>query len=612
MGKTKKGKKSGNGGKKKEPKSETNVLEGEHDMLMAQLSAKMKGLAEEAQRKKRRPTPPEMENELKSLQSYMKDLMELQDKIRPETEELSVEEKKKNFKEFGAWLKEHAPKCQYEEKYQFDVSVSEGSGVSATKDLEESEEFIALPRKVMLTTDSVLNTKIGPIVKVDPLCNEIPSVSLALHLLYESYEGNDSFWGPYIKCLPNKFDLPLFYTPKHFTLLQGSNILISIMQYQLGIIRQYLHIYDVLKKVSESEEDATIKNLRLPMFREFRWAICVVMSRQNMIPPEKLPEPDEKPKGPPGVFALIPGWDFCNHRFGSINTQFEPDRQESVSYTMEAVKAGDPIYMHYGDRGYKDLLLYMGFIPDGNRMNRYEVMGDFDPRDPLAKIKSMIAQKSRLQQIMKLPYDDTHFVNYDDEVATWKKRFEAIDVEIKAAEERGEKVERPKISQPKPHWPIGVKFMLPFFRILVLNKDEAGDVLKKMAALTPEKKHPLTRFVSERNEAETRKLIKASLKRWTEQKQKHMDAAVAADKSGIAEVDARNIMKLHEIEMELLTNAAACFEKGFVIEDADEEKLKQKDAEEAAAKEAEDDDDNDDDGEMPQLLADVEGAKITK
>ena len=51
---------------------------------------------------------------------------------------------------------------------------------------------------------------------------EMPSLALALHLLYERKTGlAASFWGPYLSILPLSFSLPLFWTAKVCRLLKG-------------------------------------------------------------------------------------------------------------------------------------------------------------------------------------------------------------------------------------------------------------------------------------------------------------------------------------------------------------------------------------------------------
>jgi hypothetical protein len=48
----------------------------------------------------------------------------------------------------------------------------------------------------------------------------------------------------------------------------------------------------------------------------------------------------------------------CNGRAGEITTCFDAAADESQSCTIEDVKAGQPIYICYGDRSNSKLLLF--------------------------------------------------------------------------------------------------------------------------------------------------------------------------------------------------------------------------------------------------------------
>lgn len=126
--------------------------------------------------------------------------------------------------------------------------------------------------------------------------------------------------------------------------------------------------------------------MKIPTFsyRDFRWAVGVVMTRQNRIPGKKDPSKS--------ALALIPGWDFCNFKYGELATQYNDEvsrsaspyrisveiecaqAHESESFTMENVKEGKQIYIHYGNRPNSKLLLFSGFIADDNKSDYVEVI----------------------------------------------------------------------------------------------------------------------------------------------------------------------------------------------------------------------------------------------
>lgn len=85
----------------------------------------------------------------------------------------------------------------------------------------------------------------------------------------------------------------------------------------------------------------------------FRWALSVVMTRQNMIPDESACSQS---------VALVPGWDLINHcADGPMTTGFDVTK-DALQYTAnKTFAAGEEITMCYGHRSNEELLLYSGF-----------------------------------------------------------------------------------------------------------------------------------------------------------------------------------------------------------------------------------------------------------
>lgn len=90
-------------------------------------------------------------------------------------------------------------------------------------------------------------------------------------------------------------------------------------------------------------------------FEEFKWALSIVMSRQNQIPFEGK-----------NLFALIPAWDMCNHTHGEITTFFVPEAQALDCYALKDTNVGEQLYIHYGPRSNAELFSYMGFVLNDN------------------------------------------------------------------------------------------------------------------------------------------------------------------------------------------------------------------------------------------------------
>lgn len=240
---------------------------------------------------------------------------------------------------------------------------------------------MSIPRSMMITAESLsaCGNPIAAILANDTICAKVPSLLVAVGLLYEkTVRENISFWTPYINCLPTLSSsslqsLPLFWPHQRMsTWLQASPTRYEYANVQRNAIRQYLHVYTVLHRFYESSQSKPTKavstkaaNIQLQhpqswlTFDGFRWAIAIMMTRQNQIPSLSSLADAEKAgtmsslaansNEPTSLFALIPAFDFANHRsHGEISTFYNPSTSSTDVATMEPVKKGDSIHIFYG------------------------------------------------------------------------------------------------------------------------------------------------------------------------------------------------------------------------------------------------------------------------
>lgn len=329
-------------------------------------------LGKQHQRDTEAKTAPSAETlceDVAQLNQLMDQVIELQSVLPPPTDG-----KQDRFKSLVQWLKQTAPQCFYGERFTFDVEVSEGTGVVAARDLKDGEHFMSIPRKAMMTEEDMWASPVGAILAKDPMCKGMPSVALACFIVYEKLSGK-SFWKPYLDTLPLTFPLPLLAPPEDVALLQGSPCHLDVLRLQKGTIRQYVHLQAHTRK----------RGLPPLCYADFRWAVAVLMSRQNRVPSKTDPSKS--------IIALIPAWDNCNHRAGKIATYFNPEQDTSESFAMEDVTKGSPIFLYYGDRPNSKLFVYQGFVFTDNKNDFLELRLKLDTNEPLYKIRTLILMK---------------------------------------------------------------------------------------------------------------------------------------------------------------------------------------------------------------------------
>ena len=200
-----------------------------------------------------------------------------------------------------------------------------------------------------------------------------------------------SAWRPFLALLPWTASNVLFWNWHRFhQLAQGGGAGALQLQYSLKFLRNVVKMYSALysRHVLEARSKPTLPGLNSETFTwaGFKWALSMVMSRQNMVPCTH---------GPGQELALVPGWDLLNYEdspSGSIPTAFEAteDGQHRLVYrTPRAFAAGEELCMYYGPRPNRELLHFCGFVADG-QSHDVPLVEVPAATDPLAKIRKLL------------------------------------------------------------------------------------------------------------------------------------------------------------------------------------------------------------------------------
>uniref|UniRef100_A0AAX7VN26 protein-histidine N-methyltransferase n=1 Tax=Astatotilapia calliptera TaxID=8154 RepID=A0AAX7VN26_ASTCA len=265
--------------------------------------------------------------------------------------------REEHFPDLMSWAKENGASCECFTVANFG---KEGYGLRATRDIKAEELFLWIPRKMLMTVESAQNSILGPLYSQDRILQAMGNVTLALHLLCER-ANPASFWLPYIRSLPQEYDIPLYYQQEDVQLLLGTQAVQDVLSQYKNTARQYAYFY----KLVQTHPTAS----KLPLkdcftFDDYRWAVSSVMTRQNQIPTED---------GSRVTLALIPLWDMCNHTNGLITTGYnlEDDRCECVA--LQDCKENEQIYIFYGTRSNAEFVIHNGFFFQDNAHDRVKI-----------------------------------------------------------------------------------------------------------------------------------------------------------------------------------------------------------------------------------------------
>lgn len=331
----------------------------------------------------RMDTLPELKEDVRVLQGLLKPVIDSQESKSEEVNNNSATSTLEEREAFREWIRKGAPNSRIGELWDVTWDTEFGSGVVAKKDLKEGEMFLSIPRKLILSEDTVYSSPVGAVLKADRLCQSMPSLSLSVFLALER-RNPTSEWKPYIDVLPRSFLLPMLFTEEDLSFLEGSPTLGAALKLKKNLTRQYCHLERVLSQQAS--------NLNLPPFtyKDFLWAVSVVMTRQNRIPSQKA-------KG--GAMCLIPGWDMCNYADGKLTTYYNVESDSSESSVMHDVKEGGQIFIYYGNRPNSELFVYQAFVYDEHKTDSMQLPASLEDNDPLMKLKQLMLMKRALKPI---------------------------------------------------------------------------------------------------------------------------------------------------------------------------------------------------------------------
>lgn len=265
------------------------------------------------------------------------------------------------FDAFKRWLNTNGVTAADAAPLPFDVAFRDPAGHDATlfanRPLEKGETFVRIPREAMLSAD-VHRSPLKELVEMIPALCEMPSLLLALRVLAEAADDTSRF-REYIRILPSAFSTPFFgFTAAEVEMMWPSPAGLSTIRALRAQMRDYTYVYEAVHKLRLRQLGVAVLSLD-----NFIWALSVVMTRQNAL------------RGKGGL-VLVPGWDMCNHQRGEQRTGVV-EREGDIWVecdAMEEVQVGGEIRICYGERGNGQLLLYSGFVEEGNQFDSLPVV----------------------------------------------------------------------------------------------------------------------------------------------------------------------------------------------------------------------------------------------
>ena len=161
-----------------------------------------------------------------------------------------------------------------------DNSNSHSRGVFTTDSISPNTKLASIPISILFTIHDARKLLKTMLPKHTEFTNSLGTVdTLSLALIIE-YQNEDSFWSPYLKCLPTLNDIktlnhPLFWSKDDInTHLQQSKVSEFINRRLNSIHDSYKEITEIMENVSYMKDV-----LKQFTFDHWIWALSIVWSR---------------------------------------------------------------------------------------------------------------------------------------------------------------------------------------------------------------------------------------------------------------------------------------------------------------------------------------------
>ncbi|XP_065916894.1 SET domain-containing protein 4-like isoform X2 [Dysidea avara] len=219
-----------------------------------------------------------------------------------------------------------------------------GRGMLARRNIMKNAEIISVPKKLLITVDTVRSSCIGHLVV--RLLHEFKQfgvhISLTMFLLHEKSLGIKSFWLPYLNTLPETFTTPAYLPDEQLTTLPV--MLKDKVSEQIEILVAF---YKAVHNIWMEEQGHCYS------YEQFRWAWFAVNTRCVYL--------DSREK----QMALIPVLDMLNH---SAATEVQAGLYGDVYQIKikQACRKGKQVFINYGPHDNIKLWMEYGFTIPSN------------------------------------------------------------------------------------------------------------------------------------------------------------------------------------------------------------------------------------------------------
>ena len=309
---------------------------------------------------------------IESAEKYlMNKNKKLKNLINKSKKEIEIKSKKhKAYPLYIIFLKELYKYNSFFPKLKIHFYNDNYRGVVAKSNIYKNEIIMTIPKKCLITLETVLETKYGKKI-YEFMYNELNSPKHCLLSSFLLYEKNNQKYKYYFDLLPNDFsNFPIFYTKKELEYLKGSPFLSQILEKKKDIKSDYNKLCEYLPDFKKFK------------FINFKEARSIISSRIFGISINNYK-----------TDALVPFADLLNHKRPRQTQWYYDNNLESfVIQAIDNIKEGNEIFDSYGKKTNARFLLNYGFCLEDNDTSEYLLTIEFNQDYPLFNLKKIFFQ----------------------------------------------------------------------------------------------------------------------------------------------------------------------------------------------------------------------------
>lgn len=170
-------------------------------------------------------------------------------------------------KNFCEWARQNGAKFDGVEIHQFPRFEF---GLMAAKNFKCGEQFVTIPKRMILSIENAEESVMDVLSQL-PVLDAMPNVRLAVTLVIERLNGNDSFWKPYIDLLPERYSTVMYFTPHEMNELKGSSAFIMALNQCKHVARQYAFIRKAIQNITNIHSNASLSLLKERFTYDLYW-----------------------------------------------------------------------------------------------------------------------------------------------------------------------------------------------------------------------------------------------------------------------------------------------------------------------------------------------------